>query len=393
MAIGLAGCDSGDSSTGPGGAAGSAGGSETGGAAGSGGSPETGGTAGTGGAAGKGGAAGASDAGLTACPPDPTEGVVGWAAVPDLGMTTTVGGAGGPTVSVSAIADLRAHLAGTAPKIIQVRGTYRGNLTVGSNKTIIGCGARFEGHLELSGSVNVILRNMTIVGYGVGDCTLDPGYDPVVGCSSGFDAVTIQKNAHHVWVDHCDISDGTDGNLDITNGANYVTVSWTKFHYTPRTDDVGNDSTGSAGHRYANLIGSTDTPVMYDDPNALNVTLHHNWWADNVSQRQPRVRFGKIHLFNNLWSSADGTYCVRAGTSAQILVEKSVFSSIINAQEFYEGSEQSASITASDNVYDNTTGTAATGGSGPPFTTPPYAYTPEPTSGLQAAIQSQAGPR
>jgi pectate lyase len=344
-------------------------------------------------AADSGDAAPNEEGGVGECPVDLPGGVVGWASVPDLGVATTVGGAGGPTVSVSTIAELRAHLAGTAPKIIQVNGTFRGNLPIGSNKTIIGCGARIEGHVEMSGSVNVIFRNMTVVGYAVGDCALDPTYDPSVGCSSGFDAVSIQKNAHHIWVDHCDISDGTDGNLDITNGANYVTVSWTKFHYSPRTDDSGNDSTGLAGHRYANLVGSTDTPVTYDDTNALNVTWHHNWWSDNVAQRQPRVRFGKNHLFNNLWSSAAGSYCIRAGTSAQILVHSSVFSGVVNPQEFYEESEQTASITSADNVYDNTTGTTATGGGGLPFTTPPYAYTPDATSSLQDSIQRLTGPR
>jgi len=372
----LAGCGCSDASkTDPSGAAGS------------------GGAAGNGAAAGSGGTAGSDEGGLGECAVEPQGEVVGWASLPDLGVTTTVGGAGGPTVSVSTIAELRTHLAGTAPKIIQLKGTFRGNLTIGSNKTIVGCGARIEGHVEMSGSVNVILRNMTVVGYAVGDCTLDPTYDPSVGCSSGFDAISIQRNAHHIWIDHCDISDGTDGNLDITNGANYVTVSWTKFHYSPRADDSGNDATGLAGHRYANLVGSTDTPVTYDDANALNVTWHHNWWTDNVAQRQPRVRFGKNHLFNNLWSSSAGSYCIRAGTSAQILVESSVFSGIANPQEFYEGSEQTASITSADNVYDNTTGTVATGGGGPPFIMPPYAYTPDATGSLEDSIQRLSGPR
>jgi pectate lyase len=393
MAIWLAGC--GCSSPGraePGGAAGNGGATGGGETTGSGGAAGAG-VAGSSGTAGSAGAGGSEEGGLGECPLDGPGDVVGWASVPDLGVTTTVGGAAGPTVSVSSIAELRTHVAGTAPKIIQVKGTLRGNLTIGSNKTIVGCGARIEGHIEMSGSVNVIFRNMTVVGYAVGDCALDPTYDPAVGCSSGFDAMTIQKNAHHVWVDHCDISDGTDGNLDITNGANYVTVSWTKFHYSPRTDDVGNDSTGAFGHRYANLVGSTDTPVTYDDANTLNVTWHHNWWTDNVSQRQPRVRFGKNHLFNNLWSSPTGSYCIRAGTSARILVESSVFSGVVNPQEFYEGSDQNASITAADNVYDNTTGTVANGGGGPAFTTPPYTYTPDATGTLQASIQSLSGPR
>ena len=37
-----------------------------------------------------------------------------------------------------------------------------------------------------------------------------------------------------------------------------MTVSWTKFHYTARTDNQGNDSTGATGHRYSNLVGGDD---------------------------------------------------------------------------------------------------------------------------------------
>src|SRR4029077_11166579 len=138
-----------------------------------------------------------------------------------------------------------------------------GQFYVGSNKTIIGlCGASLHGHLEMNGSVNVIVRNLTIVGFGVGDCALDPTYDPMIGCSSGLDAVSVYGTAQRIWFDHCDISDGTDGNLDITAGANFVTVSWTKFHYTHRTDNSGSDSTGNTGHRFSNLVGGNDnSPV------------------------------------------------------------------------------------------------------------------------------------
>jgi pectate lyase len=266
---------------------------------------------------------------------------------------------------------------------------------VGSNKTIIGvCGADLHGHVEISGSTNVIVRNIKIVGYAVGDCALDPTFDASVGCSSGQDAISVQKNANHIWFDHCDISDGTDGNLDITNGANYVTVSWTKFHYSPRTDDVGSDKTDAAGHRFSNLVGGTDTPSTDDDADALNVTWHHDWWADNVVERQPRVRFGQNHLFNNLWTSTASNYCVRAGTEARILVEDGVFAGVKNPEQFNSTADQGTSfVTATDNIYPGTTGTEDTGGGGTPFTTPPYTYTLDPTAGLQAAIQSGAGPQ
>jgi pectate lyase len=278
--------------------------------------------------------------------------------------------------------------------VIYVKGVMAaGAVTVGSNKTIVGlCGAEIHGHVEMSGSVNVIIRNIKIVGYGVGNCALDPSYDSSVGCSSGQDAISLQKDAHHVWFDHCDISDGTDGNLDITNAADFVTVSWTKFHYSPRTDSSGSDSTGAAGHRFSNLVGGSDSKT--GDAGKLSVTWHHNWWADNVVERQPRVRFGKNHIFNNLYTSSSSSYCVRAGIQAQLLIEDNVFSGVKDPQVFNSTTDQgTAYITATGNIYPNTTGTQATGGGGTPFTKPPYAYTPDATGSLQSAIQSGAGPK
>jgi pectate lyase len=287
---------------------------------------------------------------------------------------------------------------GTNSAVVIVQGKLSpGVVKVGSNKTIIGvCGAEIHGHVEVGGSTNVIIRNIAIVGYGVGNCSLDPDYDSSVGCSSGADAISVQKNANHIWFDHCDISDGTDGNLDITNGANYVTVSWTKFHYSARTDNEGDDSTGASGHRYSNLIGGTDSPSSYDDANALNVTWHHNWWADHVVERQPRVRFGKNHIYNNLWTSSDSNYCVRAGKQAQILLQNNVFSGVMDPHEFNSSTDMgTANVTSQGNTYPNSSGSMVTGGGGPAFTSTAayYTVTPEATSGLEAAIKAGAGPK
>jgi pectate lyase len=126
----------------------------------------------------------------------------------------------------------------------------------------------------------------------------------------------------------------------------------------------------------------------------LNVTWHHNWWADNVVERQPRVRYGKNHILNNLYTSTASNYCVRAGMDAQILVENNVFVGVKNPQQFNSTADQAtAYITATGNSYSGTSGTTATGGGGTPFTNPPYAYTADATGSLQSAIQSGAGPR
>ena len=383
--------------TATGGSASATGGSiASGGATGSGGTTGTGG--GTGGRTGTGGTTastgGASGAGGGSCttPPDPSA-LVGWAAESGNGTTTTTGGGSATPVTVTTLADLQNAVKGSTAAVVYVKGVMAaGSVSIGSNKTVVGlCAAEIHGHVSINGANNVILRNIKIVGYAVGDCSLDPSYDSSVGCSSGQDAISAQ-NGHHIWFDHCDISDGTDGNLDITNGADFVTVSWTKFHYTPRSDNSGSDSTGAAGHRYSNLVGGSDSSTS--DAGKLSVTWHHNWWADNAMERMPRVRFGKNHVFNNLYSSAGDNYCVRAGIQAQILIENNVFTGVKSPHEFNSSSDQStAYITAVGNSYVNTSGTQATGGGGTAWTNPPYAYTADATANLEAAIRSGAGPK
>jgi pectate lyase len=355
------------------------------------------GTGGRGGAAGsgRGGAAGTGSAGTTgtggsSCttPPAPSA-LVGWASV---GAGTTGGGSATPQ-TVTTLAALNAAAAGSGAAVIYVTGVLpNGAVTIGSNKTIVGlCGAEIHGHVDIVGSSNVIVRNIKIVGYGVGNCALDPSYDSAVGCSSGNDAVTVERG-NHIWFDHDDISDGTDGNLDITLGADDITVSWTKFHYTARTDNTGNDSTGAAGHRYSNLIGGSDNSSA--DMGKLNITWHHNWWADRVVERQPRIRYGQNHLFNNLWTSSGDNYCVRAGTNAHILLENNAFVGVKTPTEFNNTADQGTSyITFMNNLVSGGSGTPATGGGGTPFTTPSYAYVLDANSNVQTLVQVGAGPQ
>lgn len=322
---------------------------------------------------------------------------VGWAS---QGNGTSGGGSASP-VLVTSLAQLQAEASGTTAKVIYLSGELSpGELDIGSNKTIIGCssGAHIRGRVSIgSGSSNIILRNLQISGYAVGDCSLDPSFDSGEGCSSGSDAVGINGNAHHVWVDHCSVKDGTDGNLDITNDADFVTVSWTKFSYTPRTDDVGNDSTGAAGHRFSNLVGGTDSePTGWPGVVPLNVTWHHNWWADNVVERQPRVRYGRNHLYNNYYNSATSNYCVRAGIEASILLQGNYFDGVDSPHQFNNDSnEQTAFIELGDgtfiNFYDGVTGDQAQEGGGAPFE-PPYTFSVEPAQEVPAKVREGAGP-
>jgi pectate lyase len=357
---------------------------------GAGGAPTTGGAAqggnmngGAGGAKAMGGA-GAGGAGSCSMPADPAP-VTGWASVNGMNQNGTTGGGTAKPVVVTTLDAFKAAVSGTAAAVVYLNAKLaNASVAIGSNKTVVGvCGAEFHGHLGISKASNVIVRNLKIVGYGVGDCTKDPSFDATVGCSSGDDAVSITSASHHVWFDHCDISDGTDGNLDINAGSDFITISWTKFHYTPRTDNVGNDSTGANGHRFSNLIGSADN--VPEDVGHLNVTWHHDWWADNVNQRMPRTRNGKIHVVNSLFTSSGNSYCTNAGFQSHLLVENNVYNGVKNPLQ----PDANGDMLARGNTFPGSTGTTTANGTG---FTPPYTYTVEATGALAASIMSGAGP-
>ena len=359
-----------------------AGGTRDAGAAGAGGTRDAGSTA-------TGGAGGTGDC---ATPPAASP-LIGWATA----SGSTTGGGNAAPVTVTTLAALQSAVKGTTAAVIYVKGVLvPGAVAIGSNKTIVGlCGAEIHGHIGMSGSSNVILRNIKIVGYAVGNCALDPSYSSATGCSSGDDAISIQGKSDHIWLDHDDISDGTDGNLDITHADDFITVSWTKFHYSSaRTDNSGSDSTGANGHRYSNLVGHSDTNAS-EDTGHLTITWHHNWWADFVMERQPRVRFGRVHVFNNLYTSKGDDYCIGVGVGANLRTENNVFVGVKTPIDTTGYSDSTSAIRSTGNVYTGTLGDAPADLQASSVFDPAsvYTYTLDDTGGLQAAIESGAGPK
>jgi pectate lyase len=95
---------------------------------------------------------------------------------------------------------------------------------------------------------------------------------------------------------------------------------------------------------------------------------------------------------NTLWTNTGNLYCVGAGVNANILVENSVFVGVKNPVDGEDASANSATVVGlNGDVFTNTTGTKAAIGSG--VFKPPYTYTLDATGGLQAAVQSGAGPK
>ena len=238
----------------------------------------------------------------------------------------TTGGAGKTVVTVSNVSDLRKYAEAGNYTIYVKPGTYtvpsKSAIKVGSNVTIYGyqgavLAQTYTGNKDEDNTImnvagkNVIIRNLTFKGAGAVD--KDAG-----------DCLHVQGGTN-VWLDHLDVYDGEDGNLDVINGANYVTISWTRFHYT----------SASKEHQFSNLIGNSDGKTS--DDGKLKTTLHHNWWDDGVKERMPRVRYGQVHVANNLFTTNSSSTCVRAGIKANLRVENNVFIGVNKPIDLYNG--------------------------------------------------------
>ncbi|MBN1611382.1 MAG: hypothetical protein JW940_32410, partial [Polyangiaceae bacterium] len=330
----------------------------TGGVTATGGAP-TGGVTGTGGTA----TGGATGTGGTGSDGDIciTDRVPGFASV--QGGTTGGGTNSSSATTVNSMTALQNAASGSNPAIILVEpGNYSGTLKPGSNKTIIGKGpgVTITGSLSISGSgvSNLIIRNLAVRGNRCGS------YDE---CKAGADAVYIGNGAHHIWLDHLDIADGQDGNCDITHGGDYITVSWTHFHYTYDKE-----------HRYSNLIaGSDDEP---DSVGKLHITYMDCHWGERVDQRQPRGRFGNIHLVNNYHNSG-GSQIHGVGKDMAAIAENCYYDEHISIWK------DMGSPRGWKGIGNQGTGSDLNASMGSVFDIP-YSYTPMPASEVVKAVAS-----
>jgi pectate lyase len=205
----------------------------------------------------------------------------------------------------------------------------------GSNTTIVGLGTDatlrgiwldIRGTPTVAGSrTNIIVRGLTFED--TYDCF--PQWSPTDGALGSwnalYDSVSL-RDTDHVWIDHNTFRDRLtadatlpiyfdvlfqvhDGLLDITNASDLVTVSWNRF----------------VNHDKLMLIGSSDSATA--DRNKLRVTLHHNLFS-SIGQRAPRVRFGQVHVYNNLYrirNEENYQYSWGVGIESQTYAENNFF--------------------------------------------------------------------
>jgi pectate lyase len=190
---------------------------------------------------------------------------------------------------------LRAALSGNAARRVQFRVSGRVNLrspiNVGSNKTIDGRGA----NVTISGWGLYINRVSNVIVTGL---TFDTGKD---------DAIQIKDSSSRIWVHRNTFRNFEDGLIDITRASTDVTVSWNRFENHDKT-----------------MLISADPSHGNGDKN-IRVTVHHNYF-NQTRQRHPRVRFGKVHVYNNYFYRLN-SYGVGASLDSEVVVENNIFES------------------------------------------------------------------
>jgi pectate lyase len=298
--------------------------------------------------------------------PTSTAGLMGYAMV----NGTTTGGAGGSSVTVTTLAALKAAVGDNTKRIVYVSGTITGSgdepVYVLSNKSIIGKpGAVIQGvSLYIFTVSNIIIQDIRFKNY-VTDA-----------------AVMIKEQTHHVWVDHCEFS--TDRNhgwdywgkdISITRAADYVTVSWNKFHDTNLSVLI---SGGIAGHE--------------SDIGHLHVTLHHNFWY-NVSEREPDMNYGSVHVFNNYHLNNTG-YSLGARAGGNVRTDNEYFSNCAKPiSTNLAGDPPGYFSGVNTNIYSNCGKNDIT--TAISNWLPGYSYTSvlDPAANVPALVQAGSGPR
>ena len=274
----------------------------------------------------------------------PSDGWANWQA-------GTQGGAAATDSQVFTVSNraelLRALSSGSGPRIVKVAATIdmsegrpyasshdqglRGQVKVGSGTTLIGMGgdAGFvNAHVQVIDANQVIIRNLHFRN----PCDVGPVWDPKDGAAGNwnslFDGISVAGSSN-VWIDHNSFTDAPvtddllalengmrkqchDGALDITRGSDLITVSYNHF----------------ALHEKNTLVGSGDNAK--GDEGRLSVTFSNNWF-ENVAARSPRVRFGKVHVYNNYYSGDRAhpayphEYAIGVGKQARIISQNNAF--------------------------------------------------------------------
>lgn len=280
----------------------------------------------------------------------------------------------------------------------------RAVVRIPSNTTLIGVapGAGFvNASLVVANASQVIIRNLALRN----PCDVAPRWDPHDGArgnwNAAYDAISVSAS-RHVWIDHNSFTDAPltddllavehgmtrqchDGALDITNGSDFVSVSYNRF----------------ALHQKNILVGGSDRAT--GDAGRLRVSFKANLF-EHVAERAPRVRYGQVHLLNNFHVGDRSHPVYRHGYSVGVAFGARVRSDA-NAYRV-AGADRCAHIVRKFEATAGNPGTYADAGSllngAPlrdcPFSAEadwrvPYPFAPLPAADVPRHVLDHAGPR
>ncbi|KAL1815990.1 hypothetical protein ACET3Z_018564 [Daucus carota] len=118
------------------------------------------------------------------------------------------------------------------------------------------------------------------------------------------DAIQIKPHSKHIWIDRCSLRDYADALIDITRESTDITISRCHFSQHDKTMLIGADASHT-GDR------------------CIRITIHHCFF-DGTRQRHPRVRFAKVHLYNN-YTRNWGIYAICASVESQIYSQCNIY--------------------------------------------------------------------
>ncbi|KAF5764255.1 putative pectate lyase [Helianthus annuus] len=236
----------------------------------------------------------------------------------------TTGGSGGETYIVKDPSD--ADAANPAPGTLRagvVQGkplwitfekdmviTLTQELVINSDKTIDGRGAKVE--ITGTGLTLFNVKNVIIHGLNIHDVKEAPG--GMIKNSDGppgkrektdGDGICITGSTK-IWIDHCSLSKGVDGLIDVTLKSTDVTISNCKF----------------TNHHKLVLLGADNSHAEDKD---MRVNLAFNVFGEGCDQRMPRCRFGFFQIVNNNYEGW-GTYAIGGSAAPTILSQGNRFS-------------------------------------------------------------------
>ena len=278
------------------------------------------------------------------------------------------GGDGGATVTVRTAEEFSERV--KAPEILVV--VVEGNLAIGtvsvaSNKTILGASraATLTGNLLLGPAAsNVIVKNLNF--------TNPMGKNG----KGGGDGVTI-RGAKLVWVTQCTFFDCGDGCVDVTEGADWVTVSWCKFYFSRQPE-----------HRFTMIAAGRDKDRKKKEvKNKLHITLHHNWWADRCESRMPSATKARLHMYNNYFTCEGNSYCSNARDKTELLSEHNYYEGVRNPLYTEDG----AMLKTAGNIFEKCTGMMEK--KNEDVFDPPYKYSPDKAGKVPGIVRAGAGVR